>query len=274
MTNSNTKPAFDLDAFFKSTSIVSMGSGSEQFQEFLAQYKKAMDSDSVLVSSSTAEDPFSEITDHHHLVAAFMRLSNQTILPSPGRPSDEVLRLRARLHLEETLELIKGLGITVSLEVPSSKTIVEINKDTEFNLEVTGEVDLDEIADGIADSQVISTGTALSCGMIVGETLQREVDMNNLYKFRTDGDGYRREDGKWIKPSDHPAPRINRALGYPFSAIEQVMSKFNENNAFSEDDAVNELMEEELDGLQAEFEQATNTLSVVVDNSDTTSSDT
>ena len=270
MNNPNQTP-FDLDAFFRSTTIAT-SQDSEQLQQFLAQYKLALDNDSVLVTQTLAEDPFSEITDHHHLVAAFMRLSGQTILSNPGRPSDDVLRLRARLHLEETLELIKGLGITVCVPVPGTDTLVEIDKDTEFSLEVNGDFDLDEITDGIADSSVISTGTALSCGMIVGETLQREVDMNNLYKFRTDGDGYRREDGKWVKPSDHPAPRINRALGYPIFAIEQLMAGFNENRAFSENDAADELMEEELDGLQAEFEQAESLLEVVVDNTNAANS--
>lgn len=59
-----------------------------------------------------------------------------------------------------------------------------------------------KIADSIADSLVVILGTAVACGIDI-EPVFQEVMRSNMSKFI---DGYRREDGKWMKgPSYSPA---------------------------------------------------------------------
>ena len=65
------------------------------------------------------------------------------------------------------------------------------------------------IADGCADLSVVTIGTLVACG-IPDRDLLWEVDVNNLKKFAP---GLTiREDGKLIRPPDHPPPDIERVL--------------------------------------------------------------
>ena len=200
-------PLFNLDMVLKQLVVYR---GQEGFQEFLDQYTKALESGGILCHPSLQQDPLLEVSEHHRLVAAFMLSAGQSILPYPQRPSDEVLALRAKLQIEETLELIKGLGVTIRI----NGTDIEINKETDLTYTADQPFDAVEVIDGIADNRVICTGTGLACGILVGDTTQREVDINNLYKFREDSDGHTREDGKWVKPSNHPTPRLELMQGF------------------------------------------------------------
>lgn len=200
-------PLFNLDMVLKQLVVYR---GQDGFQEFLNQYTKALESGGILCHPSLQQDPLLEVSEHHRLVAAFMLSAGQSILPYPQRPSNEVLELRAKLQIEETLELIKGLGVTIRI----NGTDIEINKETDLTYTADQPFDAVEVIDGIADNRVICTGTGLACGILVGDTTQREVDINNLYKFRGDSDGYIREDGKLVKPSDHPAPRLELMQGF------------------------------------------------------------
>jgi len=202
-------PLFNLDMVLKQLVVYR---GQDGFQEFLNQYTKALESGGILCHPSLQQDPLLEVSEHHRLVAAFMLSAGQSILPYPQRPSNEVLELRAKLQIEETLELIKGLGVTIHV-VTSTDSIV-LDKDTHLTYTADQPFDAVEVIDGIADNRVICTGTGLACGILVGDTTQREVDINNLYKFRSDSDGHTREDGKWVKPSNHPAPRLELMQGF------------------------------------------------------------
>ena len=202
-------PLFNLDMVLKQLVVYR---GQDGFQEFLNQYTKALESGGILCHPSLQQDPLLEVSEHHRLVASFMLSAGQSILPYPQRPSDEVLALRAKLQIEETLELIKGLGVTIHV-VTSTDSIV-LDKDTHLTYTADQPFDAIEVIDGIADNRVICTGTGLACGILVGDTTQREVDINNLYKFRSDSDGHTREDGKWVKPSNHPAPRLELMQGF------------------------------------------------------------
>ena len=68
---------------------------------------------------------------------------------------------------------------------------------------------LEGIADGCADIKVVTTGTLSAFG-IPDMMIQEEVDAANLRKF-SEG-GYRREDGKWMKPPDWTPPDIDGIL--------------------------------------------------------------
>jgi predicted HAD superfamily Cof-like phosphohydrolase len=58
--------------------------------------------------------------------------------------------------------------------------------------------DIIKIADGIADILYVVYGTAISCGLDM-EPLFQEVHRSNMTKIG----GYKRKDGKWIKPDTY-----------------------------------------------------------------------
>lgn len=148
-------------------------------------------------------------TAHCLHVAIFQEAAGQVIPDEMGIPDLATRQLRARLTLEEALETIEALGIKATL---NGVEITNQGKDIilEDNPDVTP--DVASIVKECLDCQVIATGTMLSLGVFETEDLQLEVDVNNLVKFRKDKDGHKREDGKWVKPSDHPAARIQLLL--------------------------------------------------------------
>ncbi len=139
-----------------------------------------------------------------------MRSDKQAIPVRPTMPSLEIRMLRASLMLEETLETIrKGLGLEVCIN--SGMVSLELEDDTEITFKEDKEPSLIEIADGCADVEVVTLGTASACG-IAHQPIFNAVMGNNLYKFAP-GHSFR-ADGKMIKPADHPnvAPLIVELL--------------------------------------------------------------
>jgi predicted HAD superfamily Cof-like phosphohydrolase len=132
-----------------------------------------------------------------------MELAKQNVPDKPSIPSDDILRLRASLILEEALETIDGLGCEILYD-----GIHTINKNN-FSIVNVKKADLVKIADGCADISVVTIGTLSACG-IPDEKLLQIVDENNLEKF---GEGHTiREDGKLIKPINHQPPNIKDFL--------------------------------------------------------------
>lgn len=144
-------------------------------------------------------------------VRSFMQQAGQDLPATPTVPDAKTRILRAKLILEEAMETIeKGLGLQVEFRTPDDHpdepyfVLCEENvKQAKYR--VVGDVNLVEVADGCADVLVVTTGTALACG-INPVPIQNLVDQANLAKFGPGG--YRREDGKWIKPPDWEAPDI------------------------------------------------------------------
>ena len=138
-----------------------------------------------------------EINDVTYHVRNFMQKAGQktpTVLTNPSK--DERI-LRAKLILEEAMELIeRGLGIEVSL----NEYILESSK---LAYKIVSEPDVVEAMDGAADLMWVGVaGVAVVFGCNLEPVLQ-EVSRSNNSKFI---DGYRREDGKWQKgPSYSPA---------------------------------------------------------------------
>lgn len=159
----------------------------------------------------------SYLTEHAESVAVFNTMAGQTPPQEICIPDEKTRILRAKLILEEALETIRGLGVKVTFpfQYPGIDVTEYLRVDmssVEFLNDTSISPNLEEIVDGCLDLRVVTTGTLIACGVPDIPHLQREVDSNNLMKFRTDKDGYRREDGKWIKPSDHPKPRIKEML--------------------------------------------------------------
>lgn len=174
-----------------------------EFQKAMADLEEAGDEESL--------PPVTDflVTEHAWAVGMLQYLAGQEIPDEPCCPSDDVRLLRAKLTLEEAFETISALGFKLQYkgaeigEKGQYLDLVDMGAD---------KFDLAEVIDGCLDCRVIATGTILSCGVPLTPDLEREVDLNNIVKFRKDKDGRRREDGKWVKPSDHPAPRILQVI--------------------------------------------------------------
>ena len=145
--------------------------------------------------------------DHESRVREFMRLAGQLIPAEPITPTEEVCKLRATLILEEALETIDALGFVV--KVKSLYNDCTIERDVVECIPHGDPPDLVEIADGCADTIVVSTGTLISCG-VPSEPLLELIDASNLAKYS--GDYKIRPDGKVIKPTSWKKPDIASLL--------------------------------------------------------------
>lgn len=147
-------------------------------------------------------------TEHQKRIEQFMRKAGQKIPIAPSVPTDDVIILRARLVMEETLELLEAMGVSVSVnDVSCSPPIVM--KNLQFYLEPERWISLADVAKEAADLSVVTIGTLTACG-IHDVQLLKVVDDNNLDKF---GPGsYCGPDGKWIKPPGHTKPDIYTLL--------------------------------------------------------------
>lgn len=189
-------------------------------------YDKSLSMGSSMGSIHSALD--SSLTDmilptkHCVNVGFFMQEAGQEIPDVVSVPSEDVRRLRARMTLEEALETIEALGFTLKL---GDVEIKDQGKDLEL-VATTETLDAYKIAKECLDCHVIATGTLLSMGIPLTEDLLLEVDTNNLVKFRKDKDGHLREDGKWVKPSDHPAARIQLVVQQNLRAHEEFLADY------------------------------------------------
>lgn len=139
------------------------------------------------------------------LVELFMAKCNSPLQSLPVYPtmcSLDERKLRARLMLEETLETIReGLGLDVQIK-DMSKTTIDTTKDVIFNDSEINKPCLTRVADGCADVEVVTLGTAAACG-IAAQPIFTKIAANNLLKFAP---GHTFDKGKLIKPPDHPNP--------------------------------------------------------------------
>ncbi len=141
-------------------------------------------------------------TPHYNRVKTFMQKVGQDTPEIATIPDEKIRILRAKLILEEALETVDALGVSVEIE----GTLL-----TEEGLQYSapGEVDLKEVVDGCADISVVTIGTLISFG-IDDDPILQEVDASNLRKF-SEG-SYRRDDGKWMKPPGWTPPDIMGAI--------------------------------------------------------------
>jgi predicted HAD superfamily Cof-like phosphohydrolase len=122
-------------------------------EDFQKNKKYVMDQIAILILQIENNNIENKKSDHQLRVEEFMRKAKQEVKDTPSFPDYKVLFLRCRLILEESLELIDGLGCKVDENL---KVILDISK----------KPCLIKIADGIADTMVVTTGTASSFGFI------------------------------------------------------------------------------------------------------------
>ncbi len=141
-------------------------------------------------------------TPHYQRIKEFMQKAGQATPETATRPDDETRVLRAKLILEEALETVEALGVRVhSNGAPLTEEGLDYAAEDAFDLEM--------VVDGCADISVVTMGTLIAIG-VDDEPVLEEVDAANLRKFAEGG--YRREDGKWMKPADWRAPDIMAAI--------------------------------------------------------------
>lgn len=118
------------------------------------------------------------MTNEQEMVLEFMKTFKQYAPPTPAMPDYATRELRAKLILEESLETIAALGITVT---PKGG---ELKKD-EYTFSQGGEPDMVEIVDGLADLHYVGyCGTANACGIDM-EAAFKEVHRSNMSKLWT-----------------------------------------------------------------------------------------
>lgn len=76
--------------------------------------------------------------------------------------------------------------------------------------------DLVAVADGIGDLLYVVYGTAVACGISMDEVMD-EIHASNMTKVG----GFKREDGKWMKPPTYKKPNLAPILERQFNEYTQ-----------------------------------------------------
>lgn len=132
-------------------------------------------------------------------VIEFMQKAGQEIPTAPAIPNDKVLKLRIALVAEELMELADSFGMPLEINPDGEVVIGDREK----------EADLVKAYDAILDLMVVVIGTGVSLGLDL-EPGWSEVHLSNMAKFAEGG--YRRADGKWMKPPGWQAPDLKAII--------------------------------------------------------------
>lgn len=174
-------------------------------------------------------------TEHQERVNLFMLNAGQEVPTDIHIPPRAIRYLRAKLILEEALETINALGFDISQQRAVGTEPIRHIKLTDRK----EGPNLEEVIDGCCDLRVVATGTLTAFGVSDSE-VQEAIDISNLEKFDTlpcqncgytswepnlkmqmaecikcgtpepldNIGGYRRADGKWVKPKWWQAPDL------------------------------------------------------------------
>lgn len=136
------------------------------------------------------------------MVSEFHRGFNMPIGKEPKIPSDDRMRLRMRLIVEEFFE-------TLNAVFPNNGNLFNAKKLVDNAVAQDKiKIDFPELIDGLADLDYVNEGCRLECG-VNGEPIAMEVHKTNMAKL--DGATVR-EDGKIIKPKNWQPPNIEAEL--------------------------------------------------------------
>jgi predicted HAD superfamily Cof-like phosphohydrolase len=137
-------------------------------------------------------------TDLRDNVKAFHDAMGMKDPARPAVPSDDIVRLRARLITEEYFETIRALFRDESGWLHQAEQLAgESIKHDHVR------VDLPEFVDGLADLMYVAEGSFLAFG-IDSAPVHAEVQRSNMAKVG----GPTREDGKCMKPPGWTPPDI------------------------------------------------------------------
>jgi predicted HAD superfamily Cof-like phosphohydrolase len=142
----------------------------------------------------------------HDQLLEFHRAMGQPVLERPQVPSEERVRLRARLIAEEFCELLEALFKTKKRV--DGILIRDVRNGVFELLECNSvHVQLPALADALADLDYVVESTRLEFG-INGTPIAAEVHRANIQKLT----GPKREDGKQLKPEGWQPPDIEGEL--------------------------------------------------------------
>jgi len=133
-----------------------------------------------------------------YAVKEFMVKAEQDTPATPAVPDDATRLLRISLIREELNELMKASQVYVVYTWDG--TLYTENRQPKPNIT--------EAADAIADLLVVVLGAAVAWGIDISPVFM-EVMRSNMTKFE---DGYRRNDGKWMKGPSWQPPDIASIL--------------------------------------------------------------
>ena len=151
------------------------------------------------------------------LMREFHRHAQQTVNDVPTEPSAELATQRARLVLEEALELCDALGVQVNVVTGSGGRIALVGR----RIGVEGWQPFSEVielvskrpvgfvkaVDAMRDIEYVVDGTDLALGTaMAAEDTYEEVHRSNMAKVSGG------ENAKAIKPTDWKPPRIAEVL--------------------------------------------------------------
>jgi predicted HAD superfamily Cof-like phosphohydrolase len=128
-----------------------------------------------------------------------MSVFKQAVPGEPTMPSDDVVKLRARLVAEETCEFLRSLFHGTHVSDLIAYAFDRIDYAIEYG---TVNVDMVEMVDATIDLDYVVEGTRLAFG-INGAPLWDEVHRANMAKV-----GGPVVNGKQLKPEDWEAPDI------------------------------------------------------------------
>jgi predicted HAD superfamily Cof-like phosphohydrolase len=132
---------------------------------------------------------YAPITEHQERVEKFMKLAGQELPDRPTLPNEEVRLLRAKLILEEALETIEALGMSVCVTYKDGLTFGPTIEKHNICFIPNKTANLEEIIDGCCDISVVTIGTLSACG-VPDQPFLEEVDENNLAKFGPGGNDF------------------------------------------------------------------------------------
>ena len=124
---------------------------------------------------------------------------------TPTVPDAALLKLRAKLIIEETFETLRGMYGPGSF-VESEITVLE-SLDMADGAYGSSNFDAEQVADGLGDSIYVEAGAAIAFGFPL-ERVWAEIQRSNLSK----AGGEKRADGKILKGPNFSKPRIREAL--------------------------------------------------------------
>lgn len=167
-------------SFTLGTSAQDRGTRIHQFLGMLTpEQREKLDQPPAMITHPQHHEANSQIRTHKFHKAMTLPAEDNLIL----NPSVSLRVLRAKLHLEETLELFEALGVELVIDgVRFSQGMQMIGVE---HIEGS-QYDIVEAYDAVCDIDVINNGTASALGFVV-ETGAHEVYCSNMTKLDESG---------------------------------------------------------------------------------------
>ncbi len=146
-------------------------------------------------------------------IEKFHRAFGAPVASEPCIPSEERLKLRCTLILEECLEFIEAAGFEVCVDNLTETLADGYTIQQRFNRRPASP-NMIGMCDALKDIQVVTLGTEVEMGIQkVSEPMFNEVMASNMSKLGENGEPiYRAEDGKILKGPNFFKPNLEQFL--------------------------------------------------------------